>query len=46
MNSKQFVLWGAIFLLAGCAWYDGRGLVPGQSTASEVQALMALRRST
>jgi hypothetical protein len=40
MKSKRFVFWGAIFLLAGCAWYDGRGLVPGQSTASDVQALM------
>ncbi len=27
-------------LLAGCASIDGRGLVPGQSTASDVEALM------
>ena len=27
-------------LVAGCASYDGRGLVPGQSTAAEVEALM------
>src|SRR6185295_16897999 len=27
-------------LLAGCASYDGRGLVPGQSTAAQVEALM------
>jgi hypothetical protein len=27
-------------LLAGCAGYDGRGLVPGQSTLAEVDGLM------
>lgn len=27
-------------LLAGCASFDGRGLVPGQSTAEEVDRLM------
>jgi len=27
-------------LLAGCASFDGRGLVPGKSTVAEVQALM------
>ena len=27
-------------LLAGCAGFDGRGLVPGVSTAAEVEALM------
>ena len=27
-------------LLAGCASYDGRGLVPGQSRSGDVQALM------
>lgn len=27
-------------LLAGCASYDGRGLVPGQSRAEDVQSLM------
>jgi hypothetical protein len=27
-------------LLAGCASFDGRGLVPGQSRASDVEALM------
>jgi hypothetical protein len=33
---------GLLFLLlaAGCASYDGRGLVPGQSTAADVEALM------
>lgn len=30
----------AILLAAGCAGYDGRGLVPGQSSADEVEALM------
>ena len=29
-----------LLLAAGCASYDGRGLVPGQSTAAEVEALM------
>ena len=29
-----------VLLAAGCASYDGRGLVPGQSTAAEVAALM------
>ncbi len=26
--------------LGGCAWYDGRGLVPGQSSAADVERLM------
>jgi hypothetical protein len=29
-----------LLLLAACASYDGRGLVPGVSTAAEVEALM------
>src|SRR5688572_16207474 len=29
-----------LLLLAGCASLDGRGLVPGQSTAAEVEAAM------
>jgi hypothetical protein len=29
-----------LLLAAGCASYEGRGLVPGQSTAAEVEALM------
>ena len=33
-----FVL--ATFLLAGCSSFDGRGLVVGQSTAAEAEALM------
>ena len=32
----------AAFLLSACASYDGRGLVPGQSTASDVEQLMGL----
>jgi hypothetical protein len=40
MMSKLLFIGAAIFLLAGCASYDGRGLVPGQSTANDVQALM------
>src|SRR5882762_11514191 len=37
-----------LFLLGGCASYSGRGLVPGQSSAAEVEAVMgpsAERRS-
>lgn len=30
----------AAALVAGCASFDGRGLVPGKSTATEVEALM------
>ena len=30
------------FLLAGCASFDGRGLVAGQSTAKDVEALMGV----
>lgn len=30
----------ALLLLAGCAGYDGRSLVPGQSSAAEVEKLM------
>jgi hypothetical protein len=29
-----------LLLVAGCASYDGRGLVPGQSTAADVEAVM------
>lgn len=31
---------GAAALVAGCASFDGRGLVPGKSTAADVEALM------
>jgi hypothetical protein len=40
MKTKQFATGVAMLLLTGCASYDGRGLVPGQSTAADVQALM------
>lgn len=30
----------ALLLLAGCASFEGRGLVPGQSTVAEVEAKM------
>lgn len=29
-----------VLIVAGCAGFSGRGLVPGQSTADEVEALM------
>jgi hypothetical protein len=29
-----------VLLLAGCAGFEGKGLVPGQSTAAEVEAVM------
>jgi hypothetical protein len=32
----------AVALTAGCASFDGRGLVPGRSTAAEVEALMGI----
>jgi hypothetical protein len=35
----KFLLLGAA-LLAGCASYDGRGLIPGKSTAADVEQLM------
>ena len=38
--SRMGVLFAAAALAAGCAGFDGRGLVPGQSTAAEVEALM------
>ena len=31
-----------VLLLAGCASFEGRGLVPGQSTAADVEAVMGL----
>jgi hypothetical protein len=42
MNLKQFVTEIGIVVLAGCASYsfDGRGLVPGQSRANDVEAQM------
>lgn len=32
--------WTALALVSACASYDGRGLVPGQSSARDVEALM------
>jgi hypothetical protein len=39
---RHFQLAGAIVLLVlhGCASYDGSGLVPGQSTAADVERIM------
>jgi len=37
---KQILAFVLAVLLAGCASFEGRGLVPGQSTAAEVEALM------
>ena len=34
------IAWLAAALLAGCAWYGGGNLVPGQSTAAEVEKTM------
>jgi hypothetical protein len=31
-----------VLLVSGCASFDGRGLVPGQSTAKDVEALMGV----
>ncbi len=39
MNLKLLVA-AVVLALAGCASFDGRGLVPGQSTAKDVEALM------
>lgn len=37
---RILLLVAAASLIAGCASYDGRGLVPGASTASQVEAVM------
>jgi hypothetical protein len=37
---KKTIALIAAALVAGCAAYDGRGLVPGQSSAKDVEALM------
>ena len=37
---RALALLGTAALLAGCAAFDGGGLVPGKSTAADVQALM------
>jgi len=40
MNCRAILVLLAACGAAGCASYDGRGLVPGRSTATEVEALM------
>ena len=37
---KRILLGTVLAILAGCASYDGRGLVPGQSTEADVEAVM------
>ena len=37
---RKPLLVAASILLAGCASYDGRGLIPGQSTEAQVESLM------
>ena len=37
---KRLLLLGASLSLASCASYDGRSLLPGQSTAADVESLM------
>src|SRR5438445_2610289 len=37
--TKTLLAMACVFL-SGCASYDGRGLVPGQSTEAQVEALM------
>jgi hypothetical protein len=37
---RTFLVLAVAAVLAGCASYSGRGLVPGQSSAEEVEALM------
>ena len=40
MRRVLLVVVFAAALLAGCAAYDGRGLIPGKSTGADVEALM------
>jgi hypothetical protein len=40
MKTLRIATYLASALLLGCASYSGRGLVPGQSTAADVEALM------
>lgn len=37
---NKAALCAAVALVTGCASFDGRGLVPGKSSAAEVEALM------
>ncbi|HEX2566355.1 MAG TPA: hypothetical protein VHL85_05820 [Burkholderiales bacterium] len=41
MRAAFLFIWaGLLLLLSACASYDGRGLLPGQSTQSDVEAVM------
>ncbi len=40
MSTGRILLLGLGLSVAACASYDGRSLVPGQSTAAQVEALM------
>ena len=37
---RRIIAFGVILLGAGCAGYDGRSLLPGQSSAAEVERVM------
>ena len=40
MKTRRIAIISALFLVAGCASYDGSGLLPGKSTANDVQTQM------
>jgi len=40
MNTRQLLAALSVLAAAGCASYGGSGLVPGRSTAAEVESLM------
>jgi hypothetical protein len=40
MRGLVFLLMGFALMLTGCASFDGRGLVPGQSAAADVERVM------
>jgi len=42
VNIIRLLAAALVLALAGCASFDGRGLVPGQSTARDVEALMGV----
>lgn len=37
---RSLIAFALAVAVPGCAWYSGRGLVPGQSSVAEVEALM------
>ena len=39
MNAIKYII-ASVVAVAGCTSFEGRGLVPGQSTAAEVEAVM------